>query len=706
MISLTLALCLYQAPLKDVHIGAMPLEKAVAQLSNIYHSPMDISTLLRGKVIIIEANQVSESEVRDQIAKTVNASWEKKENLWHLTKSAKQQEQDVQRGVAMRSRFLKKTIEIRQKSLQDKPELTPTSAIQMFHQLRNEEKKAQDDKNYMQPPGPSAAGYGMPNHRFLSRFLLKFGPDRIAAIPNGHRAVFALHPNAMQMPMGIDIDDLLAKYRAEQDTWLNSAGPLMREVEGVDQTNGERISHIGNSQQLGYDLESSFGSMPPELKDVLFSVYCSDDGAYQFRIVGIPQGEALNIMYDIKGTTFEGAFAGMEASDFQDKPVEGFRLSQETDDFKHFFENGFEQVPLDRQKGLLTKLSDPVTRDPLSYGLTEALVFDAKRTKHNIVALGFDSQLNVFQPIFGDMLFQPRFRDLLQDFVSTDEKWIRMFEPPFSEPNLPRIEFKRLIANARESKKVSIFDRAAIAAYKNRNSAVSYTERLLDKFAEVSEENNSNPDALKLVGLLTEGERQVAFSGNGVRFGQLNLKAQQHLFECCFFNEHIRLQFIDQTKRPKSNAIASEPTYLLPTGIPNNAILQVSQKVKAMIKNPDDPDHGNLMTDAFGWGETIYQAEHPEDYPRSTYKFDKKRKLFRIQETIYDFKLRLGQNCEWQATMSSAERVGTDMFTIDSLPDDLKFDFEAGYKAAAESAKLRREQAKKNGGGGGYLRQS
>ena len=193
MISIALAIAFQQSTLKDVHIAAMPLEKAIVQISSIYNSPMDVSVLLRSKTIFVEASQVTETEIRDQIAKTLNATWERKDQTWHLAKSAKQQQSDVDRGAIMRSRFLKKTLEIRKKSLEEKPGLTPESAVQIFHQLRNEEKRAQEDKNYLLPPGPSPSGYGLPNHRLLSRFLLKFGPTRIARIPNGHRVVFALH---------------------------------------------------------------------------------------------------------------------------------------------------------------------------------------------------------------------------------------------------------------------------------------------------------------------------------------------------------------------------------------------------------------------------------------------------------------------------------------------------------------------------------
>lgn len=700
MISLVLAFCIQQISLKDVHIVAMPLDKAVTQLSKLYNSPMDVSNLLKDKIIIIDATQVAESEVRDQIAKTINASWERKEGLWHLTKSAKQQREDLDKAAAIRSRFLKKTLEIRKKSLDEKPNVTSASATQLFHQLRNEEKKAQEDRNQMGPPGPSPNGYGLPNHRLMSRFLLKFGAERIAAIPNGHRAVFALHPNPMQLPIGTDISEILAKYQREQNTWENAVFPLLKDQEGIDQNQGIRVQHFQSSQQMGFGLDSSFGRISPDLKDLLFTVYCSQDGSYQFQLIGISQGEDRNAMIQIKGTTLEGAFAGMSAGDFEINPVEGFKLSQESEDFKNFRENNFLKVPETRRSPLLAKLADPVSRDPLSFGLTEAFIFDAKRLKRNIVALVSDSQLNIFEPLYGDMLFQEKFKSILQDFISVDEKWIRMFAPPYSEPNLPRSELKRLIANVRANKKVGIFDRAAIASYRPRTNAYSYVEGLLDRFAESESGGYNDSDALKLIGLLSESEQLAASRPNGIPYRLLNSKAQQHLFECCFFNENNRVWFVTPKKRPEYSYMVNEPTALAPKGIANNAALRIHVNVSTEIKEASDKGSSNISNDANGWGQVMYQVDHPEDDPGNIFTFDRARKLYLVTKTTYEFKLQVNDDCQWQSTLSSSEKQGSNTFTINSLPDYLKAEFEAGYKAAENAAKIRKERLKNKGGGG------
>ncbi|MEI8281313.1 MAG: hypothetical protein WCG75_02810 [Armatimonadota bacterium] len=706
MISLAIAFSIHQTVLKDIHIVAAPLEKVVSQLGSIFHSSMDVSILLQTKIVLIDATQVSESEVRDQIAKTTNATWEKKGETWHLTKTAKQQREDEDKAAGMRARFLRKTLEIRQKALKEKPELTSTSAAQMYHQLNSEEEQAQKNHDQMGRPGPSPAGYGLPNQRFMSRFLLKFGFDRIAAVPNGHRAVFCMSPNAMQSKMGIDLSDVVAKYRSEQAIWIKAVTPLETDKEGKASSNGERTMYARSSDSFGYGLESSFGSMPPELKDILFTVYCSQDGGYQFRLVGIPQGDAPNIMYDIKATSYEGAFAGMEGSDFETKPVEGFKLSQESEDFKNFRENQIAKISESRRATVIEKLADPVKRDPLSYALTESLVFDMRRYNHNIVAVVGDSQVNIAEPMFADLVFKPKFSEIIQDFFAKDDKWVRMTEAPFSEPNIPRSELKRLIANVRANKKVSLWDRAAIASFRPRTNTYSYIECMLDSFAGTVHEGYNDADALKLIGLMSESERLAATGPNGIPFSQLNTPARQHLFECCYYNQDNRIWFVTPNKRPQSNAIATEPTYLSPTGIPGTATLKITERNLEKIKEPDGQGSQNIANDANGWGQILYQVDHPEEFPGNPLKFDKTRKLFRIKITQYDFKLRMNADCEWQSSLTNADRIDNTTFTVGSLPDDMQADFDGGYKQMAEGSKARKELLKIKGGGGGTTRQN
>ncbi|MBS1700355.1 MAG: hypothetical protein JST12_01725 [Armatimonadetes bacterium] len=690
MTTLLLGFALGQTVLKDVHIAAMPLDKALDQLGQIYRSPMDVSVALKDKVILVDADQVSEQEVRDQIAKTINGYWEKKENTWHLTKSEKEFKQDDARVIKIRRRFLQKTLEMRESSLAENEKYSPQLATQTFHQLVNEEKNR--DPNGMGPPGPTPASYKLPHQRLFSQVLKLFGVDRIAAIPNGHRVVYALHPNKMQQPMDLDLTDLLDAYHKEELVWMDAVKPIAQNPA----SDGKPVRQYVETGADDYssELQKSFGVLPDNLANILFTVYCSEDGSYQMRLIGIPATKDVP-PYQIGGTSFEGAFAGMSQEDFQLKPVEGFKLSPDADDFRRFFESRIAGTSNADMKKLAAKFADPMAKDPLAYGFTETMVFDSRRTHHNVVACVSDSSLNIFEPFFGQVIFEAPNSDLVKDMADFDGKWVRIPYFPGQDENIPRRQLKNLIARVRQKKTVDLFDRAEIAASRRRTNSVSYIERLLDSFGSSVTDSGGDDDTLKIIGLLTSTEQAAAFRPAGIAYSQLNERLRAHLFECCFDNQTCRLQSDDRS----ANQLY-EATQIAPNGIPADAVFKVVPETHVEVKAADEKNAYGLMTDPKGWGSTKYQLEHPEDFLGTNFTLDKKHPLYKVDVSTYNIQLNLSPTVKWSSTLRNVVRTDSSTFTMDTFPDDLKADFDAGYKLAAEQAKVRRERRQKSGGGG------
>ncbi len=702
MTSLLFALAWHQSNLQDVHIVATTLEKAVAKISDIYRSPMDVSTLLRDKIVLVDAIQASEEDVRNHIASTLNATWEKKDNGWHLGKSPQQLKEDEMREASLKLRFLKKTFEIRGDAANTKATYDANFAKQIVNQMRNEAKNR--DPEMMAPPGPTAAGYGLPNQRLMSRFLLKFGLDKIASVPNGTRTVFALRPNAMQVPLGVNIQNDLEQFRTEQNVWLKTYMEMAKDQEGqAKQTRGGgegaevAIAMASGSEDDNYN--TSFNVLPDSLANVYFVVYCSSDGVYTLRLVGVPN-DARQPYFAVGATTFEGAFAGMSAEDFQTKPVPEFKLSDEANDFKKFFYPNEEKLSPEKLKMRIDRFADPVAYDPLSYGLSESLIFDAHRIKRNIVACLDDQNLNIFEPFFADSWFQEKFRMLNEGLVLIDDGWVGVRKFPYSEPNIPRTNLKAIIARVRKNNRVELDDRAELAALRPRTNAVSYIERLLDRFANTSSDEGAEDDALKCLGMLSQGERERAMSQGGIPYSQLSDRLKQHLFACAYYNEHNRLWPLSNGPVDTNGFATQEPTLLAPNGIPPSAIFRIEAKDQEQIKAADGPGSYGLMTDAKGWGSTKYQVDHPEDYPGVNFTLDPNTKLKRVTQHTFELKLTVNPACRWSSQIQTISQNDSNSFTLATLPEDLKADFKAGYDASAKAAEERRNRKKQGGGGG------
>lgn len=673
---------------KDVHLVGMPIEKLMQELSKQFGQTLIASPRLADKTLLIEASQVSLDEVKGQLAKVLNSTWEKRDDGWHLVKTDKQFKQDDDRFAQMRIGFLRKTLDLRKKSLEGNETLTKEMATQTMRQMSNEEKNR---KSNMAAPGPSAAGYCVPNQRFFSRFLAKFGLERIAAIKPGERVVFATVPNKVQQPLGFDIREEFERYQQEQKIWLKIA-----EERNNDPESGLKDLEIRSFQDNQFGLATSFGSISADCENLLFSVFCRDDGSYHMQIVGVPKPGAPDFIYFVGGTSLEGLFANMTESDFMPKEYPEFKLSPDASDFKEFFWSFHEKLSPDRFKFLTAKFADPTKTEPLAYGISESLIFDIKRRKKNLIAIMSDQNLNVFEPVFGDFLFDETKKQINEGFIGFDGTWVQFLDSPGREPNAPRLELKRIIAEVRRTGKFGLIERAQLAAIRPRTNAVSYIERFVNCFATVSSNEHYDGDALKIIGLLSSTEQAAAFSPQGVRFGDLNSKLRQHLFECCFYNSYNRLWQADYTKAI-SGVIRNEPTLMAPDGIPANAIFKVAESTEEQLKDLDEPGRQNLMATPKQWGLTKYQIDHPEDFPANySFQFDRKRKLHRMSVRKYEMTLRPNSVCNWQGTLQSVEDAGKETFTIDTIPDDLKAEFEAGYKEAATAAANRR---KRNGGG-------
>ena len=700
MISISLAFLLQKSDLKDLQLGAAPVEQIVDQLAKVYRSSMDVSPLLKGKIILIEANQVSEPEVREQVAKVLNASWERRGEVWHLLQSAKQQAHEGEAGTRMRLGLLKKTFQLREETEGSTATFSPQFAAKSFHQRMSEEKTNDPNKSFAS--GITPTGYGLPDQRLMSRVLKKFGLKKISEVANGHRLVYSLKPNRMQLQLDIDIAEDIEKYKSEETLWMDTMMRLSKDQES--RAKRTDLGQVDNRVFIGGSAENDSWSSHPingDIQNLLFSIYCGMDGSYSVDLTVIPLDKKEKIL-TVNANSYEGAFAGVTQSDLNPPPAPDFILSEISKDFKSFMESDIATIPASRRKASLTAFADPVTREPLSYGFSEVLQYASRKSKKNIIAILGDSSINTFDPSFCDLFFGDKLSVLTGEMIVKEGNWIRMGTYPFEEPSFPRQDLKRIIARVRANRRVGIEDRAEIAAQRPRIDSVSNIERYIERFVENGDDGGAEIDALKLIGLLSNTERQAASRKEGVLFTLLNPKLRNHLFECCFYNAQNKLHTPDYRSQDWRSLEGIEPTFTAPSGITANSVLRVIEETKNLIKSAGE---GSLKTDARGWGSTKYQVEHPGDYPGNNFTLDLKAKLHVVRQTLITFKLSISRTAEWMSLIEMNDQTDGSEFTLDTMPESMKVEFENGYKDAATAAKLRREMLKKKDGGGGTARQ-
>ena len=93
------------------------MPKVMESLSTTFGERYSSVPFFKDKVLLIDATGVTQDELRIHVAKTLNADWEKGDDGWRLVKSKKRVQEDVDRLVRARLKFLTQTVGLRKHSL-------------------------------------------------------------------------------------------------------------------------------------------------------------------------------------------------------------------------------------------------------------------------------------------------------------------------------------------------------------------------------------------------------------------------------------------------------------------------------------------------------------------------------------------------------------------------------------------------------------
>ncbi len=675
MTPILLAAILYQGQTADIHLKAMPLERALDQLVEIYHTPMTLSNLLKDKIVLIEASQVTLDEVKKQIALAVDASWEMKDSGWHLGQDTKQQKASDERSQKFRKSVMQKTIELRKTTPASSAPYNEAFAAQSYNQ-------SQQTQSFIFAAGPSL--YGLPEQRLMTRFLVKFGAERISAVEPGKRVVYALQPNAMQKPIGFSFDQELADFRKENDIWGRVQTKLRAENDAALKGSQQgRLLGTGNISP----------GIPDEVGNVYFSIYADASGLDELSLTVVSKSPST-MFFATSATSMESIFSKMGEEDFSSTPKTDFQLSQEAENFRSILSR--ETSKLSPQA--ISIFLDPTKNDPLSYGLSESLAYDANRLKKNIIALVGDTSMSVSSPTITSSYFDQRFIKELDGIVVEDGSWIRFNSLPLEGPTFPRGDLKRFIANSYRTGSFTIEDYAGIAARSERRREPAAIRNLVSSFAKPDRVEGANFDVARCLGLLEPGEQNQAMSRTGIRYGALNAKLRQHLAECVFDNPSCSLIISPKSPKIHETFPSIEPTLLVPAGIPSQAIFQIEREAHSSIRviTKDQPE-GVSMT-AFGWGQVKYANEHPDQMSEYSFPVDLDAPAYRDTQYTFLFHLYINEDCQWINSLERTVKSNDQPFSLRNLPQEFRSDYEAGYQAAAKEAKKTKEPPKKGDG--------
>jgi hypothetical protein len=650
----------YQTVLKDVHLVATPVPKALEIIGRQYQTTLNTSPLFNNKVIVVEANQVSFDDVRDQIAKAVDGVWETKDGHWYLSQPPKLQEMEERRRQSFTEKMLQIMLEVRLKNIGSTARFTREFAEVTLAQT--------DSLNKSDSFNISPSTYSKPEDRLMTRFLKKFGIARIASVPSGHRVVFASKPNQMQLQIGFDFQEDLDQYLREEELW-NQVVRMKRKSGDSEEASG---SQSGTANSAG---------------NVLFIVSSQNMGQINLTLVGLTSDNKTPI-FEVNGNSIDGILSSLSSEDLSGTKSNDVQLSQESVEFQKFLMHEGFQATKKMPPGFLDLFSDPVSRDPLAYARSEYIAFEAKKRKKNFVALVDDSEIFRVDSNTMELLLSNKLAWLLDDFVIFDEKWIRIRPALWVNETFPRKELRRFIQEVKQSKIYGLDTRAQVAALGKEGLDMPDVDSLIGAFATTKDFVQADYEGLRTYGLMSSSEWAQAASLRGIPFSQLNPRLQQHIFNSCFYHRSsIRPVFSE--KDNFDSFVFGEPTFLAPNGIPNDALFRTATNQMELIKQADEEVNGEItegqVLTARQWGAMKYSLEH--DPKEERFDFNLKAKLTRFVMQTTTFRLAINPRCLWENEVSRGEPIPSKPFTFENLPDDIKREFDAGYREAAQRKK-------------------
>lgn len=638
----------------------MPCDKALTEVGRLYGTSMDASPVFKDKILVIEAHQVNEKEIRDQIAKTLDGTWERKETFWHLTQTSEQKKQEGQRQLKWRTKMLQMMLDHRLKVKNSTAPFDRGFAERTFQQIVS--------NGISSFVGPSDTALGQPGMRLMTRFLKKFRVDRIASVPPAHRRVFTAVPNQMQSPMGFDLEDELRQYKIENE--------LMKSVVTAHAKPGE------------YEGELSGDTDFDQLGSVLFTVYCDPNSEYHLQLNGYSK-DFKKVVFYAEATSFEALFNQLTPEDLAEFEKPEFKPTQEAIDFHRLVSGNKNAIPRDRFDRVLLLATDPIARDPLSFGISEGLFFEASMKKKNLIASIDDSEINNIgtNPLMFNLY--KKLKEFASDFQIEDGNWLRMRPLPFAQPTFSRPELKQIMRRVVQAKEFLLNEQSRVAAQQSRNYGSSDITKMLMAIAQKNNVVGISEDALRTYGLLFTAEFRAASSEKGIPYSRLNTKLQQHLFDCVYNSRNTNLQIIGISPRLRNTYFASEPTLLAPFGIPNESHFRVETTEEPLMKMDDLEDkNGTQLGDtrsAESWGAMKYYSEHSE--LKLGAPVDTSRRFRRITSINYKFRLSINPNCEWAISFLNFVPDNNESFLLENMPEDIKKAFDAGYRATAKQHK-------------------
>jgi hypothetical protein len=706
-ISFAFSVLLSQQKLVTVNIPGARLEVAESELSRAFGEPVTIGTSLKQLPIVIMAKDVSVHELREKIALALNASWEKKQTGWVLFQTSEQKKAEDEYSRKEKLRLVEQSLAKKRKAVQDQKAFNPEVARMLGKELellQNTNVKGDDSGRFWRRlQQVDAKG---PVGRFGNAFALRIPPEMFTVVSNENpRVVFSSSPTRMQLPLKVNFTDLYQTLVKEQQIWADYAKG--KRFEGPEVEGGGRyvMGDLG-SQTKEFDAA-------PGLVHVIVTGG-ETNVSLELKIYSRKNRKICSFRLDDLTFSFEDNDYD-NWRELQKELEERAKKIQYSDRAKEFKQVIREDKQTKPSQTLFQSLLQPESIDPSNYLLPDIL--NHIRGNRNVVMIP-----TFFESIIGEQMVLAKPNRWSGTNRIEDDRWLVMH--PINRKEFKRTEVDRktlgTICRAVAKGGLSLEKEAQIEyllpweidsgyGYKTWMKMIagpkpqSYQDRsalriwacLPMAFKQGNPENKKDTDLPP--GYPIQNQRTSKFT-----FGDLSQNCQLEFHRAIFSQQYGGYNSVDyESLTPEMQqgnsmqemyddiyqGIGSEMTYNFGNGIPNSTPITISsyEQDALWLRGEGEYSYERSMT-AFEMGRTAFYKENPSKYPWANNRWDSVdlQKIRILNERLYTIKMKVTKFTSRSWSLSDRNYLDDKTYSIDSLPDRFRKQYQAGYKEAKE----------------------
>ncbi len=705
-----------QTPTVSLELRGVRVENALPQIAQTFGwSNLQVVPQLKNEVLLVRANNVDPLVLRKKIEEALHGQFETRNGQIWLSQSDIQKAEEKKTYDAQRYKFFREMTEKAQKRIAALKPMNEETCKEIVKDLKAISKMTVSRQNQGIWKKINEVDNQSPINRFAMRAIQRLKPEAWMKLSDEHpRAVFCNRPNSMQLPMPMQIDDLLQQLVQDQNTWSTYGGGEPLQGPRANDQGYESYYWLGNMNQQRQpfradDIYTITLSLDLREQDVEFDIYNKKGTRIsQQQLNFYDAGDWNESDYRDEIERIKKKFVKLQgdAGEYLDlvAPVEAYSVN---------YNGQPKHKPI--SPSLLEKLTHPENIDPLSIAAPE--VFLSSIATPNVVMVMNDNQRQArFAEFKGS-----RFATFEAGSMSDDGTWFIYHHANPIEMRKQMPERQRLGPILRFISKnhrpLNLEEQADLTYHLPWTNEAQWTYRShMAPLVDNEVDNYNNQSGLRIYGSMNAGEREQA-KKNGIAVGamsdSLKLELYRAIFQSRKYDSQVSMDYESlygngrqpsQKEQQAFNELQSllyggiyeEKTFLMPDGLLNNMVLKITDMSSDTLYAGRPPVEegqpyygGGRVISPNELGGMLFRQTNPTRYRYETEGWNRidENNIRLASHRSMMLEIRLGQAMRLQWNLNQTLYTDPAVYNSKNLPQKILDEIQKGYKQAQEQDK-------------------